>query len=300
MSAKSNKNALGRKATKLRLTPSFSMPADPELRREVALRAVIPSLLVRQSLVGDEAKDKASEALREIWHEAAKGLFKTGVLDELQLRRALECPALQGSPASDLHARSCFMYRLCPMCWGRFAAQVWVDIDKRMFPADRTTGSAAASELDLVEVRRHYTVPPRVRHGMFDEDAPVAAAGARWGDLPVPSLQFRAWAQEVRSIRSEGVIENMSFAPDPFTGYWDITLSQLFIMDPSQDFRSPAVRGRNQSSRHPNPTREAVAAAVSRTFRYPPDLLDANPDAMRVYMEANELGTWHFRIRTPL
>ncbi len=138
MSAKNNKNALGRKATKLQLTPFFSMPSDPELWREVALRAVIPSLHAKQSLVGDEDKDKASEALRETWHKAAKGLFKTGVLDELQLRRALECSALQGSPASDCHAWWCFMYKLCPMCWGRFAAQVWAEIDKRMFPADRT------------------------------------------------------------------------------------------------------------------------------------------------------------------
>ena len=215
MSAVNNeRNVRGRKTPKFLEWPSFTYPTDTELWGEVALKAVVPSLLVRQSTVGNEAMVKASKALLQTWQEAAKRFATAGLLDEPYLRAALDCSLLQESEGTISHTRGCCLTSHCPMCWGRFAANVWVDVDERMFPANRTKEVGAGSDLDLVEVCRCFSVPSQVRHGNVDCPAPVAAVFVRQGGFQFPLISFRHRGLELRPIRSVGASRS---CPSPTT-----------------------------------------------------------------------------------
>jgi len=83
-----------------------------------------------------------------------------------------------------------------------------------------------------------------------------------------------------------GLAEYMRISPEPETKGWAIAINRISLVAPESKYEPEGSRGGQYWESRVSPDRRGLSDAVSDSLRYPSNLLRAEPDAVRAYLEA--------------
>lgn len=234
----------------------------------VARRAVLCALFGRAT--GNE--DVIAKTLMTLtaWRDRVDELVAAGALMTQRSRfreRARNCPPAFATTV--LSPIACDCTQICPFCYARDVIRVWHAVD-----------GAFADVVNLPEGRSPFWVLERVAKGQ--------ATGATEGEL-IEHMRFCIQGRRLNFGRFHAIggYGTLLVTPAVAVNTWNLTVRQLFKV-PAGLVVTP---GDNETIRiEERPTRVNLAAAVSRTCRYPKRLLRGPIDRVRFFLDAKRRG----------